>query len=167
MRSFLVLYPPQRNGYYGGGDGPSRGGGLDRTPSKSVPARGVGNNRSFRVDFGSVEMNDRCNNSGGGGSKNNGESNGGGGGEGNGRNARDGSDDAYIGCYAKSSPLEAVKEANSATRAATNSDADCNKMGLSATPVSASAVTPLGSAKTVTISGLSLNPVIFTCLRRS
>ena len=155
----MYSIPPQRNGYYGGGDGPSRGGGggLDRTPSTSV-ARAVGNNRSFRVDFGSVEMNDRCNNSGGGGGgKNNGESNGGGGG--NGRNARDGSGDAYIGCYAKTSPLETVKEANSATRAATNSHADRKKMGLSATPVSARmqvqgallTVTPLGIAKTVTM----------------
>ena len=65
------LFPFQRNGYYGGGgggDGPSRGGGgggLDRTPSASnAVGRGIGNNRSFRVDFGAVEMNNRCNNGG-------------------------------------------------------------------------------------------------------
>ena len=123
----IVFYLPQRNGYYGGGGGDGHSRGLDRTPSR------VGNNRSFRVDFGSVEMNDRCNNSG-----KNGESNGGGGGSGNGKNARGGSD-GYIGCYANSTSSPACAapaKANSATRAASISHADCNKMGLSATPVS-------------------------------
>ena len=74
-------------------------------------------------------MNDRRNDSG-----KNGESNGSGSGAGNGRNARGGSN-AYIGCYTKAS----LGEANSATTAASSSHAaDCNKTGLSATPVSKS-----------------------------